>query len=486
MSHPHIIAVDQSTSASKVFLLDENGAIVRRFAKPHRQFYPQPGFVEHDAEEIWQNVREGIIQVSEGIQEIAAIAISNQRETTVLWDRETEEPLCKAVVWQDVRGERLCNELRQHGEQIRQWTGLPLSPYFPAAKAASVLRADPLIKAKAEKGDLCIGTVDSYLVYRLTHGKVFQTDVSNASRTQMMNLKMCAWSAEICGLFGIPDQCLPKIVPSDASFGETNAFGIPDGIPITGVMGDSHAALFGQRCHHAGMAKATYGTGSSVMMNIGSTFALSSQGLATSIGYGFQGEICYVLEGNVTCSGDTLRWLRDEAGLIADIKEAEKLSNSIEDTQGVYLVPAFSGLGAPHNDSGARALLYGMNRGSTKAHIVRAALESMAYQDADIIHAMQKDTGRIVDELRVDGEPTKNRFLMQFQADLLNCPVQSASQSELSAIGVGYMAGITTGVYPDWQSIQCAPGARYEPQMNPEKRERCLNGWADAILRCRR
>lgn len=485
MNAKHIVAVDQSTSASKVFLLDENGAIVRRFAKPHRQFYPQPGYAEHDAEEIWQNVREGIIEVSQGVRDIAAIAISNQRETTVLWDRETEKPVCRAVVWQDVRGESLCKELSGSGGALREWTGLPLSPYFPAAKAASVLRANASLRDRAEKGNLCIGTVDSYLVYRLTRGKVFQTDVSNASRTQLMNLTARAWSADICDLFGIPMQCLPKIAPSDASFGETRAEGIPNGIPITGVMGDSHAALFGQGCQRAGMAKATYGTGSSVMMHIGNTFALSSYGLATSIGYGFQGNVCYVLEGNVTCSGDTLRWLRDEAGLIADIGEAEALSESVQDTQGVYFIPAFSGLGAPHNDSEARALLSGMSRGTTKAHIVRAALESMAYQDADIIQAMQKDMGRPLEELRVDGEPTKNRFLMQFQADLLNCPVQTASVIELSALGAGTMAGIVTGVYRDLQSVLRASGARYEPKMKTEDRERNLNGWMAAVQRCR-
>ncbi len=485
MSGKHLIVVDQSTSASKAFLLDEKGEIVRRFSKNHQQFYPKPGHVEHDAEEIWQNVREGIAEVASGAQEIAALAITNQRETTVLWDRNTGLPVCNAIVWQDVRGEALCKELAAHGEEVRAKTGLTLSPYFPAAKAASALREKPELRKKAQEGRLCIGTVDSYLVYRLTGGKVFQTDVSNASRTQLMALQNLSWNQELCDLFGIPMQCLPKIAPSDGAFGMVCVDGLPS-LPITGVMGDSHAALFGQGCHQKGMAKATYGTGSSVMMNIGKQFGLSRFGLSSSVGYAFQGETCYVLEGNVTCSGDTLCWLRDEAGMIDHVAEVERVAATVADTQGVYLVPAFSGLGAPYTDGEARALLCGMNRGTTRAHIVRAALESMAFQDADIIRAMEGDTGSSLKELRVDGGPTQNTLLMQLQADLLGCPVQCAFASELSALGAAYMAGITVGLYQGMESVQRGAGARYEPGQSATWRKNALEGWKAAVERCRR
>ena len=477
------MAVDQSTSASKVFLLDARGQIAERFSKSHRQYYPAPGHVEHDAQEIWQNVREGIRALSQDGREIAGLAISNQRETTVLWDRQTGEPLCPAVVWQDVRGQYICHELAAYADNIRKLTGLTLSAYFPAAKAAAKLREEPKLRQLAQEGRLCIGTVDSYLIYRLTGGSVFRTDLSNASRTQLMDLKTLRWSGELCDLFGIPMQCLPEIVPCDAAFGETSAEGIPQRLPITGVMGDSHAAFFGQGCHHKGMAKATYGTGSSVMMHIGDTPLLSTQGLSTSVGYAFRGETCYVLEGNVTSSGDTLRWLCDEAGMIEDIAEAEKIASSLEDTQGVYLVPAFSGLGAPYNQAQARAIICGLNRGSAKKHIVRAALESIAYQDADIIRAMEADTLSELQELRADGGPSANSLLMQFQADVLGCPVQCASASELSALGSGHMAGLTLGLYTGALLADRASGKRYLPQKSPKWREESLAGWKDAVAR---
>ncbi len=478
-----ILAVDQSTSASKVFLLDARGQIAGRFSKSHRQHYPAPGHVEHDAQEIWQNVREGIRALSQGGEEIAGLAISNQRETTVLWDRQTGEPLCPAVVWQDVRGQYICHELAAYADSIRKRTGLTLSAYFPAAKAAAKLREDPKLRQMAQEGKLCIGTMDSYLIYRLTGGSVFKTDLSNASRTQLMDLKTLGWSGELCKLFDIPMQCLAEIVPCDAAFGETSAEGIPPHLPITGVMGDSHAAFFGQGCHHKGMAKATYGTGSSVMMHIGDTPLLSSQGLSTSVGYAFRGETCYVLEGNVTSSGDTLRWLCDEAGMIEDIAEAEKIASELEDTQGVYLVPAFSGLGAPYNQAQARAIICGLNRGSAKKHIVRAALESIAYQDADIIRAMEADTQSFLQELRADGGPSANSLLMQFQADVLGCPVQCASASELSALGSGYMAGLTLGLYTGTLLSDHASGKCYLPQKSLKWREEALAGWKDAVAR---
>ena len=484
-----VIAVDQSTSASKAFRVDARGEIAARFSKNHRQSYPQPGYVEHDAEEIWQNVREGVSAMAEGLApgQIAALGLSNQRETTVLWERNTGRPVCPAVVWQDLRGEGLCAELAAHAETVRQRTGLSLSAYYPAAKAASVLRARPELRARAEAGDLCIGTIDSYLIYRLTGGRAFRTDVSNASRTELCDLRTLAWDAELCGLFGIPISCLPAVTPSDEVFGVTACEGLPAGIPIAGVIGDSHAALFGQGCLNKGMAKATFGTGSSVMMNVGERAADSKNGLSASVGFGYRGRTCYVLEGNITCSADTLCWLRDEAQMVQSVGEVETIAAGVPSTEGVYLVPAFSGLGAPYFDGAARAALWGMNRGTTRAHIVRAALESIAYQDADVIAAMRGDAGEALDELRVDGGPTRNRLLMQFLADLLGCTVRCAAQSELSALGAAYMAGLSAGLYPTPEAIEAwgRAGETYQPAMGATARETLLAGWHAAVARCR-
>lgn len=480
----YIIAIDQSTSASKVFLVDEAGEIVKRYAEKHHQGYPRPGYVEHDAWEIWMNVEKGIREVSEGVadEDLAALAISNQRETTVLWDRTTGKPLCPAVVWQDVRGQYICDRLAAYGEEVRQRTGLQLSPYYPAAKAACVLEENEAVRQAAKEGKLCIGTIDSYLVFMLTGGKEFRTDVSNAGRMQLMKLSDLQWDAEICGWFGIDPAWLPEITPSDGQFGRCHW----NNVPITGVMGDSHAALFGQGCTSRGMAKATYGTGSSVMMNIGPKALISSNGLSACVAFGFQGEVSYALEGNVTCSGDTLCWLRDEAKMVDDVLAVEGIASTVPDAGGAYLVPAFSGLGAPHFDSSARAMLCGISRGTTHAHLVRAALESIAYQDRDIIEAMTRDVGVPLVELRVDGGPTKNALLMQFQADVLDCPVQLAAASELSALGAGYMAGIACGLYESLETIPARQkqGQAYKPCMDAQQRQSLLDGWDQAVARC--
>lgn len=487
----YIVAIDQSTSASKLFLVDDQGEIVRRFSKAHEQFYPASGHAEHDAGEIWRNVVEGIAAVTEGLdgQDIAALAVSNQRETTVFWHRATGEPVHPAIVWQDVRSDALAADLLAagHGEAVLQASGLMLSPYYSAAKAAHALKNSQQLRDMAREGTLCLGTVDSYLIYRLTGGQSFLTDVSNASRTQLMNLASLSWDDELLRIFGIARDCLADIRPSDGDYGVTSAEGIPRGVPITGVMGDSHAALFGHGCLTPGMAKASYGTGSSVMMNIGEAPLRSKNGLSTSVGFGFGGSTCYVLEGNVTCSGDTLVWLRDQAQMIDDIGDVEGIARSVESTGGVYLVPAFSGLGAPYFDANARATLSGMNRGTTRAHIVRAALESMAYQDADILAAMERDTGGPLRQLRVDGGGASNSLLVGFQADLLGCEVCAAHHSELSALGVAYMAGIKAGLYKNMSSIPSAQkgGTAYAPQMTKEQRGDALKGWQAAVARCR-
>lgn len=479
----YIIALDQSTSATKAFLLDDQGGICRTFSKNHQQFYPRDGLVEHDAAEIWENVNAGLQAVTADIstKEIAALAIANQRETIVFWDRETGEPLLPAIVWQDVRGESICRRLAAQAQAIVDTTGLPLSPYYPAAKIASVLEGNEPVRQALQAGQACLGTIDCYLIYRLTGGKRYQTDVSNAGRTQLINLEKLTWDPQICGLFGLDPAWLPQITPSDGDFGEGR------GIPITGVMGDSHAALFGHGCLSPGTAKATYGTGSSVMMNIGNRPHRSSHGLSACVAFGFQGSVHYALEGNVTCSGDTLCWLRDDAELVNDISQVEELAASVPDAGGVYLVPAFSGLGAPYFDSSARGAFIGLCRGTRRAHLVRAALESMAYQDKAIIDAMTADRGFGLKELKVDGGPTHNALLMQFQADLLGGPVVCATASEVSALGAGYMAGIRSGFYANLDQIpqRQKPGRRYSPGLSEAKRQQLLAGWHRAVARCR-
>lgn len=477
----YIIAVDQSTSASKVFLIDEHGDIISRYAKAHAQYIPADGRLEHDAEEIYQNVAEGIQSVTRGVNpsDTAALAIANQRETTVLWDRRTGRPLCPAIVWQDVRGKALCDGLSEHAAIIFEKTGLALSPYYSAAKAAMALAENPGLDRDA----LCIGTVDAYLVYRLTGGHVFQTDVSNASRTQLMNLSTFSWDAELCALFGIPMQCLPAIAHSDASFGHT----ANGNLTITGVMGDSHASFFGLGCRQKGMVKASYGTGSSIMMHIGNTPMLSQNRLSCSVGYAFGGEVCYVLEGNVTSCGDTLNWLVENTGLAPSIDEIEPIARSVPNAGGVHLVPALSGLGAPYFDEQATGIFSGLRRSTTRAHMVRAALESLAYQNADVIRAMRRDTGIAPEEIRVDGGGTRNTLLMQFQSDLLGCALQLAAYSELSALGVGYMAGVRSGVFSGMDAIPALAkqGRRYEPMTGEAQRSLRMRQWDHAIRRAR-
>jgi len=446
--------------------------------------------VEHDAEEIYQNVVEGVSAVLTGIdlREVGGIAISNQRETTVFWDRKSGKPVCHAVVWQDVRGEKIVQELSEQKKQVLQKTGLALSAYYPAAKAAAVFREAPDLWERARGGEICLGTVDSYLIYRLSGCKLHATDVSNASRTQLFNLSSLKWDDELLSLFNIPVEVMAKqILHSDAIFTTVTCKEIPFDIPIAGVMGDSHAALFGNGCHISGAAKATYGTGSSVMLNVGSNPILSSNGLSASVGFGFKGNICFVLEGNITCSGDTLVWLRDELKLIDDVKDVEKIAATVQDTQGVCLVPAFSGLGAPYFDGNARALICGINRSTTKEHILRAALESIAHQNADCLDAMKKDFGRDIDQIYADGAPTANKLLMQMQADFVPCEVICSQSSELSALGAGYMAGITTEVYASFEEIEHRKqkNKKYIPILPEINRKQLRDDWKGAVSKAR-
>lgn len=477
----YIVAVDQSTSASKAFLVDARGAIVHRASLPHKQFYPAPGRVEHDAQEIWRNVETIIERVTGDISwdQVACIALSNQRETTVVWDAETGEPVCPAIVWQDVRGEAACRELTEHAQDIRRITGLTLSPYFPAGKLRALFREKPELLRRAEGGGLKLGTVDSYLVYRMTGGN-HVTDTTNASRTQLMDLEKLDWDDGLLRLFGIPKSMMPpRILHADDDFGAYR------GVPIVGVLGDSHAALYGQGCHRPGMAKATYGTGSSVMMNVGGAPAVSREGLSASVAFSVGGQTCYALEGNVTCSGDTLIWLCDALGMFESPDEIERLAGTVESAQGVNLVPAFAGLGTPYFDSDARAILCGMSRGTRKAHVAYAALASIAQQDADILEIMQRESGYAVDALFVDGGATRNSILMQMQADYAGCTLRCAPASELSALGAAYIGGVKTGVFRCFEEIpaRSAPGRSYEPRIPQTARREIRAEWQAAVRR---
>ncbi|MCR4620671.1 MAG: glycerol kinase [Clostridiales bacterium] len=480
----YIVSIDQSTSASKVFLIDSTGKILRRYSKKHSQYYPQTGWSEHDADEIFQNVTEGIKCVSDGIPaaRIAAISISNQRETTAFFERESGTPVRKAIVWQDVRAKKLCEGLASSAGTVKTLTGLDLSPYYSAAKASHALSEDETLRRRAENGEICISTIDSYLVYRLTGGKCFATDASNASRTQLFNLQTLGFDKELCDIFSVPYVCLPEVRLSDELFGVTACEGIPSGIRICGVMGDSHASLFGQGCFSEGQVKTSYGTGSSVMLNTGEKICVSPRGLSTSVAFGRKGKVLYSLEGNITHSGDTISWLCSEAGLAETPDEAEKLARSVDDCGGVFLVPAFSGMGAPYFDENAKAAFIGMNRGTTRAHLVRAAVESMAYQNADVLEYMSNAYGKSLNKLCADGGGSRNTMLMQLQADLCGCEVAVSDETELSALGCALMAGDSLDVF-DLKELAWHTVKTYFPNLSSEDRHEKMKQWRNAVSR---
>jgi glycerol kinase len=490
----YILAIDQSTSATKTILFDRNAHVVHRVTIEHKQYYPHPGFVEHDAEEIYLNTKAGIQQLLQEKEvdesQISCIAITNQRETALIWDRITGKPVANAVVWQCQRGAAICNELREKGfdGMVKARTGLMLDPYFSAGKLHWLMNNIDGLKEKAMKGDLLLGTMDTWLVWKLTGGKVHATDYSNACRTLLFNIHKLKWDEELVELFDLNETMLPEVKCSNEVFGHTSPEEIfKHPIPISGLMGDSHAALFGQNCFSPGMAKATYGTGSSIMMNIGEKPIDAPNGLVTSIGYGIDKKIFYVFEGNIHCTGDTINWLKNDVELIKDASETEALAHSVENNNGVYLVPAFAGLGAPYWDNQARACLSGMLRNTRKAHIARAALESIAYQVKDLIDPMQKEGGVELILLRVDGGPTRNRFLMQFQSDMLNREIDCSDVEEASALGAALMAGLATGFWSDISAIMSLrrKGITYSPKMNQEERNRLYEGWKKAVERTR-
>ncbi|TFH33535.1 MAG: glycerol kinase GlpK [Deltaproteobacteria bacterium] len=488
----YLLAIDQGTTSSRTILFDLEGRLVSVAQREFPQYYPHPGWVEHEPEEIWQSqlgtIREVLARSSVSPKEVAAIGITNQRETTLVWERKTGSPLHRAIVWQDRRTANFTDRLRQNGlePRIREKTGLVLDPYFSASKLAWLLEHVPGLQERAEAGEVCFGNVDTWLMYRLSGGRIYATDVTNASRTQLFNLQDLAWDPELLDVFGIPRAMLPEVKPSSGIFGETDPGLLGRAIEITGVAGDQQAALFGQACFEPGMAKNTYGTGAFVVMNTGRK-PVFGEGVLTTLAWQIgKTPPVYALEGSIFVAGAAVQWLRDGLGLIQNAGEVEDLARSVTNTEGVYFVPALTGLGAPWWDPYARGLIIGLTRGSTKAHIARAALEAMAYQTADVIDVMQSAGGIRLRELRVDGGAAANDLVLQFQADVLETPVVRPRGTEVSALGAAYLAGLGIGLL-DLETIadHWAVERRCEPQMDRQVVCELRKGWQRAVERSR-
>ncbi len=484
----YVLAVDQSTQGTKGLLFDDKGRLVARKDKSHRQLINDKGWVEHDPKEILKNTLAVCREVIEGAQilpeQVCALGISNQRETTLMWDRKTGDPCGNAIVWQCARAAAVCERHQKEAEAIRRKTGMPLSPYFPAAKLQWMLENNPKATGLKENGLLAAGTMDTWLVYSLTKDHAFKTDYSNASRTQLFNIETLQWDKELLASFGLPESAMAEVCMSDSVFGVTDLDGfLPAPIPICAVLGDSHGALFGQNCRKPGQMKATYGTGSSVVMNIGDRMVLSKEGLATSLAWGRRGKIEYVLEGNLNYTGAVISWLKDNAELIGSAKETENLAKEANPADRAYFVPAFTGLGAPYWDSGATGMLTGITRTTGKKEIVKACVESIGYQITDLVRMMRRETQRKVEELRVDGGPTGNAYLMQFQSDMADAVVAVPAVQELSGMGAAYMAGIAVGIYDEETVFEHLQRTIYTPKMDAECRERSYEGWQKAVSR---
>ncbi len=489
-----LLALDQGTTSSRAIIFDESGQIVAASQQEFAQHYPHPGWVEHDPLEIWYTQLTCAQHVIERAQlkasDMAGLGITNQRETTVLWDRATGQPVANAIVWQDRRTAQRCDELRQQPgvrEQIRDITGLELDAYFSATKLQWLLDHVPGARAKAERGELAFGTVDSWLIWRLTSGRQHITDVSNASRTMLFNIRTLQWDERLLSLFNIPAAVLPTVVSSSQIMGMTTQAILGAEIPIAGVAGDQQAATFGQTCFAAGSAKNTYGTGCFMLLNTGDKPVSSANKLLTTVGWQRDGRTTYMLEGGVFMAGAVVQWLRDGLGMFKSSAEVEELAARVGSTDGVVLVPAFVGLGAPYWDAYARGTIVGMTRGTTNAHIARAALESIALQTVDLVQAMEKDGANPLVELRVDGGASKNDLLMQMQADLLGVPVVRPQVTETTALGVAYLAGLATGVYRDEQQLQLQwqVDKRFEPLMTQDQRDHLITRWHKAVDRAR-
>lgn len=490
MKKGYVLALDQSTSGTKAMIVNRYGDIISKAAIEHRQYYPKPGWVEHNPMEIYSNAKRLLTNVITMTAlkpcDMDVLAITNQRETILIWDKNTGMPVYNAIVWQCRRTAELCEEYKNKGLEkiVEDKTGLLLDPYFSATKIKWILDNVEGVKEKAKSGQLLLGTIDSWLIWKLTGGRVHATDYTNASRTLLFNIHTLHWDKELLNLFEIPENMLPEIKSSNDTFGYTDENEILNlKIPISGVIGDSQGALFGQNCFESGMVKATYGTGSSIMMNIGEHFKKAEQGLVTSVAWGISGKVEYVLEGIVHCTGDALKWVKDDLGLFNSFDEAQEMVETLDSNEGVYMVPAFVGLGIPYWDSKARASIIGMSRGTKKAHVIRAAIESTAYQIKDAIDTMIAASGIMPKELRVDGGPTRDNFLMQFQADMLEFQVVSTEISELSSMGSVYLAGMAIALWKDKEEIsklrkECKI---YNPNMDDLTRNKYIEGWKLAV-----
>lgn len=485
----YIMALDLGTTSCRCIIFDKNGRICSAAQKEFTQYFPQPGWVEHDAEEIWATqtglMYEAMSKIDITINEIAGIGITNQRETTVLWDKETGRPVHKAIVWQCRRTAGYCDELKKlgMGEFFRSKTGLVLDAYFSATKLRWLLDNAAGARERAEKGELLFGTVDSWIIWKLTGGKVHVTDYSNASRTMLFNIHTLKWDEEILRVLKIPQQILPEVKPSSHVYGYTDSKLFGREVPIAGAGGDQQCALFGQTCFERGEVKNTYGTGGFMLMNTGTAPVNSHNGLVTTIAWGVDDKVEYALEGSIFVAGAAVQWLRDELGLIRDAAESEVLAKSVPDANGCYVVPAFVGLGAPYWDQYARGAIVGLTRGVNRNHIVRATLESIAYQVNDVLMAMQEDSGMPITSLRVDGGACDNDFLMQFQADILNTSVVRPYCIETTAMGAAYLAGLAVGYWRSKKEILAnhVIAAEFKPQMGQAKRENLLQGWHNAV-----
>lgn len=486
-----ILAIDQGTTNTKVLLVDRLGAVRARASRPLSIAFPQAGWVEQDARELWDSVAEAIDEVLEQEidTEIAAVGISNQRESVVVWDRRSGEPAGPCVIWQCRRTVAFCEGLRQQGREpfIRERSGLPVDPLFSASKIRWLLAHIPHGEARVAAGELCAGTVDSWLLWKLTGSAVHATDASNASRTQLLNLSRCQWDDELLRIFEIPGVCLPEVRASSSIFGLTAGCGkLASGIPVASLIGDSHAALFGHAAFAPGSVKATYGTGSSLMSPLDLP-VISRHGLSTTVAWAEADRVQYALEGNITNTGGSVQWLAGFLGLSGGADEVAALARSVPDSDGIYLVPAFAGLGAPHWDAGARGLVCGLTRGTTAAQVARATIDSIAYQVRDVFEAMRQDAAIPVPTLFADGGASRNDQLMQFQADILGCPVIRSSSTDLSAIGAAWLAGLAVGYWKSPEELKGLPRptTRFEPRLSDARRDELVDGWLDALGRSR-
>lgn len=485
----YIIALDQGTTSSRAMVFDHEGTIVASAQKELTQFYPRPGYVEQDPLEIYASQSGVLAEVMAkgdlSPEEIAGIGISNQRETTILWEKDTGRPVYNAIVWQCRRTAEICEELKAagHEDYIRENTGLLIDAYFSGTKIKWILDHVPGLRERAEKGEILFGTVDSWLIWKMTGGAVHVTDYTNASRTMLYNIRALCWDQHILDILGIPACMLPEVRNSSEIYGTANLSGVP--VPIAGVAGDQQAALFGQTCFDKGDAKNTYGTGCFLLMNTGSELCISKHGLVSTIAIGLNGTVSYALEGSVFVGGAVVQWLRDEMRFIVSAKDSEYFAASVEDNGGVYVVPAFTGFGAPHWDMYARGAIFGLTRGSNRSHIIRAALESIAYQTKDVLDAMIQDIGAPITSLRADGGASANNFLMQFQSDIIGCPVARPRSAESTALGAAYLAGLAVGFWSGLDELRqkVQIDRTFEPAMDEEIRSKLLHGWNKAVSR---